>query len=89
MLSFFNPCYALGCLAEALRDILEACYASGGETFDGKRSNPLCLPDASMTQKLTQGLLVKCGESVQRRVKKEKDFQENEGVEEEDKVSFS
>lgn len=75
-----------GCLAEALCECLTSCYTSGSETSDGKRCTFICAPDANISNEITNVLLKKCSESISRRISKEKSFDNNEGLEEEDKA---
>ncbi len=77
------------CVAECLRDVLQACYDSGMETSDGGRVDPACLPDIAIAGGMVEEIMFGCSESVERRKLKEKAFEENEGLEEEDLEAFA
>jgi len=76
---------ARACAAEALRDVLQACYQSGVETVDGSRGEPLCRPDLINCSKIIPELLMRCSESLSRRREHERAFTSNEGLEAEDR----
>ena len=82
-------CTSRACAAEALKDILLACYNSGTEQTDGSRNMSfLCAPDLQISTAIAQELLRLCQESIGRKQQREVEFQSNEGVEEEDREAY-
>jgi hypothetical protein len=79
---------ARACSAEAMRDILEACYETGTDNPDGTRGAPVCAPDLSQAAYLVTELLNCCGEAIARRQEKVAAFSSNETVEEDDKEAL-
>ena len=77
------------CSAEAMRDILEACYETGADNADGTRGAPACAPDMSQAAYLVTELLQCCGDSVARRQERVDNFASNEAVEDEDKDALA
>ena len=55
------------CAAEALRDILSACYDSGEEGVDGKRHGFVCAPPLNECKLIATHILQRCQESLERR----------------------
>jgi len=81
---------ARACSADALSDILQACYDSAEEQADGGRNSysVIVRPDVSNSQIIVSELLERCVESVKRRLGREHAFQSNEGLDAEDKSAF-
>lgn len=77
-----------GCAAEALHEIYRSCYYSGAENPDGTRTSFLVIPEIGQCQAITQELMQRCAESLERRQEKEAMFRKNEGMEEEDKAAL-
>jgi hypothetical protein len=77
------------CLSESLRDVLICCYETGFENVDCKRYNFVCIPDVNTSLNIIQQLLERCNESVQRKNAKEHAIKSNEGLDEEDMISYS
>ena len=77
------------CAAEALRDVLQACYLSGTEAEDGTRSGFAICPSIPASEKLVQELLTRCAESLLRRHSKADAIQKNDGYDEEDRAGVS
>eukprot|EP01041_Mallomonas_annulata_P004670 gene4670-9261_t len=73
------------CAAEAIRDVLLACYESGEESPDGGYSSPRCSLDLNTSIELSQHLLARCAESVTRRQEKTNAIAQNEGLDDEDR----
>jgi hypothetical protein len=80
---------ARACAAESLRDILLACHKSGTESPDGTHRDPLCAPTLEVSIAIAQELLLLCNDAVTRKQTKEKEFNENEGLEPEDRDAFN
>ena len=80
---------ARACAAETFRDILAACYASGVEQEDGSSKDFLCRPEEAVALSVTKDLLDRCKECLIRRKDKESAFNKNEGLDADDKASFS
>lgn len=80
---------ARACAAEALRDVLQACYLSGTEAEDGSRSNFLVKPDITTSEKLVKEVLTRCAESLLRRHNKNDAIQKNDGYDDEDRAGVS
>jgi len=76
---------ARACAAEALRDVLQACYLSGSEAADGSHDDPLCRPDIEICSKIIHELLARCADCLSRHRDHEQAFFANEGLEAEDK----
>ena len=77
------------CAAEALRDILAACYASGSEQENGSFKEFLCMPTEAVALKVAKDLLKRSSECLARRKEKESAFNKNEGLDADDKITFS
>ena len=79
------------CAADAMRDVVEACFLSGTEAaVDGSRGQFMALPSAAWSRLAVQHLMAKCQESVVRREDKIRAFEQNEGLEGgEDEESFA
>ena len=73
------------CVAEAVKDILTACYESGEETVDGFYRNPIIFLDLSESVTLTKQLLSNCADAWSRRTEKYNNLVQNEGLEDEDR----
>lgn len=80
---------ARACGAEAMRDVLQACYLSGVEAEDGTRSAFLLTPSVEVSEKVVQEVLTRCAESLQRRQTKHDEVHKNEGYDEEDLAGAS
>jgi len=80
---------ARACGAEAMRDVLQACYQSGAEAEDGTRSTFLLTPSVEVSEKVVQEVLTRCAESLQRRQTKHDEVHRNEGYDEEDLAGAS
>lgn len=80
---------ANACAAEALRDVLQACYLSGTEAEDGTRSNFLVQPDITTSENLVKEVLTRCAESLLRRHSKYDAIQKNDGYDDEDRAGVS
>lgn len=80
---------ARACGAEALRDVLQACFQSGVEAEDGTRSAFLLTPSVEVSEKVVQEVLTRCAESLQRRQTKYDEVHKNEGYDEEDLAGAS
>jgi hypothetical protein len=80
---------ARACAAEALRDVLRACYQSGVEAEDGSRSNFALLPSVPTSEKLVKEVLTRCAESLLRRHSKADAIAKNDGYDEEDRAGVS
>ena len=79
---------ARACGAEALRDVLQACYLSGAECEDGSRTVRLT-PSIETSEKVVQEVLSRCAESLQRRQTKWDAIYKNDGYDEEDLAGVS
>eukprot|EP01032_Pedospumella_encystans_P019768 gene19768-22474_t len=79
---------ARACGAEALRDVLQACYLSGTECEDGSRTVRLT-PSIETSEKVVQEVLSRCAESLQRRQTKWDAIYKNDGYDEEDLAGVS
>lgn len=82
---------ARACAAEALRDVLQAAYASGAENSSPEgpaRGAFLVKPLLSACQHMAHEVLLRCADSIERRRAKESDFQDNEGLESEDREAL-
>ena len=77
------------CAADALRDVVEACFLSGTEAPDGSRGQFQALPTAEWSTSAVQHIMEKCQESIVRREEKIAAFQQNEGLEGEDEEAFA
>ena len=62
------------CSADALLDLLTACYTSGQEQPDGTFVNSLVRPDVANSAVICEELMTRCGESVTRRAEQERSF---------------
>ena len=80
---------ARACAAEALRDVLQACFYSGIEAADGSRGEALLRPDLENCAKIVQEVLARCSESLGRHREFHKAFSSNEGLDAEDRGQFS
>lgn len=80
---------ARACAAEALRDVLQACFQSGTEAEDGTRSNFLLQPDITTSEKLVKEVLTRCAESLLRRHSRNDAIQKNDGYDDEDRAGVS
>jgi len=76
--------------AEALRDLLHACFESGPLGDDGSRDSKsvLCKPSLEVAQQASNILLELSGESIARRAEKETEFESSEVLEDEDRGSI-
>ena len=77
---------ARACAAEALRDVLQACYQSGQEAEDVTRSGFLLRPSVPTCERVVKELLTRCAECLMRRQGKEDALRGNEGYDEEDRT---
>merc|ERR1711871_348359 len=77
------------CSAEAIRDVLCACYESGEENVDGSRGAVMVGPDLSQAAYLSAELMERCGESVARRNERVNSISSNEALEAEDEEQFA
>jgi hypothetical protein len=74
------------CAAEAIRDVLQVCYASGIEHVNGTRSGLACSPDAARSARMIKEIMGRCKESLERRQNMEGAVHDNEGLDAEDMV---
>lgn len=82
-------CTTRACAAESLKDILLACYTSGEENSDGSYTTPICAPSLQISGEIAKELLKLCDDSINRKHEKEKEFEKNEGLEDEDRDAFA
>ncbi len=72
------------CVAEALSDVLLACYESGVEGVDGKYSSQICQPDTATVTTLVSTLLSVSQKTLTRMHEKREAFSQDEGMDQED-----
>lgn len=72
------------CVAEALSDVLLACYESGVEGVDGKYSSQICQPDTATVTTLVTTLLAVSQKTLLRMQEKREAFSRDEGMDQED-----
>ncbi|KAJ1437419.1 armadillo-type protein [Ochromonadaceae sp. CCMP2298] len=76
---------ARACGAEAVRDVLQACYTSGAESVMGSRGGFKLVPGMPLCEGVVRQLLQRCAESLLRREHRLQSIGRNDGLDAEDR----